>query len=482
MKKYNKIIIEISIIILLIAIILGIYFFTRKDIFITLNGNKNMSININEEYKDSGIKVLYCGKYIKFKCIDITKNVTQKSNVDVKNKGDYLVTYNISYKGINKKIERKVKVSDKIAPVITLVSNEVTSYTCPNKDYIEEGYTVTDNYDTDLTDKVIITKSDDGWTYTVTDSSGNTGSAFREYKYNDVINPSINLKGYSTKYVEVGKKFVDPGYTATDNCDGDITSKVIVSGDVDVNTEGTYTLTYKVSDNKGNESTVTRNVRVYIKKTYNDVNPEGKVIYLTFDDGPCIYTTRLLEILDYYNVKATFFVTNQISGYRHLIKEEYERGHSIGLHTYSHVFGDIYSSFDGYFNDIDAIEKIVFEETGMHPNLIRFAGGSSNTVSCGTKGLIPMIVNEFEARGYKYFDWNVGSNDTSTTDKQKIVNNVINGIGNKQYSVVLQHDLKPNSIEAVAQIIEWGQANGYTFLPLTTESPTVHSKISSCHY
>ena len=85
----------------------------------------------------------------------------------------------------------------------------------------------------------------------------------------------------------------------------------------------------------------------------------GKVIYLTFDDGPSIYTEKLLNILDDYGVKVTFFVTTQFSNYSYLIKKEYENGHSIGLHTASHNFKYIYSSVDAYFNDINKVSDVV---------------------------------------------------------------------------------------------------------------------------
>lgn len=477
--KYKKTVIEIIIALTLIAV--GIYFLTKKDIFITLNGNSDVTININGDYKDEGVNVLYCGKYINFGCVNIADKIKVTDNINNKEMGSYTVTYQIKYKGINKEIKKTVKVKDIEPPIITLAINE-NSYTCPNKEYIEEGYTVTDNIDNDLHDKVTVIKEDKGWTYTVSDSAGNKASIFRKHKYNDTESPSLSLNGYEYEYIKLNSEYKEPGYLATDNCEGDITSKVKISGNVDTTTEGLYKITYKISDLKGNTTTRVRNVRVYEKKHNTVVKPDGKVIYLTFDDGPCKYTKRLLDILDYYDVKVTFFVTNQFDGYTSYIKEAYDRGHSIALHTSSHSFSKVYSSIDGYFKDLEEIDNTVFSQIGIHPNLVRFPGGSSNTVSCGKKGLMPGIAKELETRGYKYFDWNVNSDDTSTTNKETIKNNIINGIKQNNYSVVLQHDLKPASIEAVVGVIEYGLLNGYTFLPLTIESPTVQHKISNCHY
>ncbi|MFQ7394635.1 MAG: immunoglobulin-like domain-containing protein [Lachnospira eligens] len=108
----------------------------------------------------------------------------------------------------------------------------------------------------------------------------------------------------------MGDTYNEPGYTAVDICDGDVTDKVSVSGNVDTANAGKYTVTYNVSDNCGNESEVQRTVKVVAPMSDDAVNPGDKVVYLTFDDGPGPYTEKLLDILDRYNVKATFFVTN----------------------------------------------------------------------------------------------------------------------------------------------------------------------------
>ena len=85
---------------------------------------------------------------------------------------------------------------------------------------------------------------------------------------------------------------------------------------------------------------------------------------------------------------------------------------------------------------------------------------------------------EVEVRGYKYFDWNVGSSDTSTSDSNKIANNVIKSL-RKGSNIVLQHDTKYSSVKAVSKIIEYGLANGYIFAPLDITSPSAHHKIAN---
>ncbi len=468
-KRIRK---EIFIALLLVIVFLFTYITTKKDIFVKLNG-KDVTININDQYVDNGIDAEYCFKFIKYKCIKI-KNIDIKSNVNTSKKGIYEVTYTAYYKGKIKTIKRKVTVKDTEAPKIIL-NEDTNMYKCPSKEFVEPGFNVIDNYDQNLNDKVIIEKEKYGIKYSVVDSSGNKSEVFRKFKYSDNSKPRIILNGYKFVFLKLNNEFVDDGYTAFDSCGVDITNKVKVKSNVNINKEGIYEISYYVIDDYGFETKAIRKVKVNMGIKSNN----GKVIYLTFDDGPSIYTEKLLNILDDYGVKVTFFVTTQFSNYSYLIKKEYENGHSIGLHTASHNFKYIYSSVDAYFNDINKVSDVVFKETNTYSKLVRFAGGSSNTVSNFNKGIMTKLVKELSDKGYKYFDWNVDSNDTSTTNTDTIINNVINGIKNKQVSVVLQHDIKPASIEATRQIIEYGLSNGYTFLPLNQNSPGAHHGLNN---
>ena len=200
---------------------------------------------------------------------------------------------------------------------------------------------------------------------------------------------------------------------------------------------------------------------------------------MTFDDGPGSYTEEILNILNKYNVKATFFVTNQFSKYQYLMKKEYETGHTVAVHTYSHNYKTIYSSLENYMNDFNNINQIIYEQTGSYSKIFRFPGGSSNTISRFNKGIVTEIANKTKELGYYYFDWNVDSMDTSTTDPNKIFENVINGMTLNEYSVVLMHDIKKANIESVEKIVSYGLDNGYTFLPLEETSPTVHHSINN---
>lgn len=139
---------------------------------------------------------------------------------------------------------------------------------------------------------------------------------------------------------------------------------------------------------------------------------EEKIVYLTLDDGPSPITIQILDILDRYNAKATFFVTNEMPEYAYLIKETFDRGHTIGLHTCSHNYASVYASAEAYFADLDAIGEMVRQQIGFVPCFIRFPGGSSNSVSARyTPGIMSQLVQEIQRRGYQYYDWNCSVGD-----------------------------------------------------------------------
>jgi peptidoglycan/xylan/chitin deacetylase (PgdA/CDA1 family) len=299
----------------------------------------------------------------------------------------------------------------------------------------------------------------------------------REIVYYDPVPPELTLLGESSITLEYGKKYEEAGYSAFDNCDGDITSQVRIDGSVNTGKAGTYELTYTVEDSYGNVDTEVRTVKVKtkpqpkVKPQQSEVTPSGKVIYLTFDDGPSAHTEKLLKILKKYNVKATFFVMK--TGYTHLLDDIVAQGHAIAAHTYSHDYKKIYASDEAYFKDLNRILDTIKSCTGVATKLIRFPGGSSNTVSRINEGIMSRLTHEVVDRGYRYFDWNVDSNDAGgAKTAEKVYQNVINGVKNRRVSVVLQHDTKSYSVDAVEDIIIWGLENGYTFLPLGTTSPT----------
>ena len=298
----------------------------------------------------------------------------------------------------------------------------------------------------------------------------------------DVTAPTLTLNGEESSKILLGSTYTDPGATAIDDVDGDITEFISVTGVVDTATIGTYTLTYVVADSSENTSTLTRTIEVALFQTEEQMTtPPGKVVYLTFDDGPGPHTEQLLNLLDKYNVKATFFVTNQYAAYQHMIGEAHRRGHTIAMHTYSHRFQDIYTSEAAYYNDLNKIRAICEAQTGVTPKIVRFPGGTSNTISkkyC--KGIMSVLSQSVGANGYLYCDWNVDSYDAGgATTREGVAANILDGIQKRSVPIVLQHDTLPYSVEAVEDVIIWGLQNGCTFLAMDENTPMAHHRANN---
>lgn len=434
-------------------------------------------INVNSEFEVPKVKALYCHKIISSICQDITQYTSIVNNVNTQKIGSYDIVYSASYHNRNEKKAISIEVADLEAPIITL--NDANKLTiCPNEDISNiNDFTVTDNYDEDIQQKVIKYIENDKLFYSVTDNNGNKAVVNRDIEVKDEDDPTITLKGNANLYLLQGTKYQEQGVIAYDECDKNISSKVTITGEVDTSTPGEYTIKYQVQDSSGNQSTLTRVVHVYSNTLGQNVTKNGKIVYLTFDDGPNSYTKNILEILDKYQVKATFFVTNQFPGYQSLIKDIYESGHAIGIHTYSHQYKQIYKSEEAYFEDVTKMEEIIYKYTNNYTNLIRFPGGSSNTISKFNPGIISRLSEQLKEKGYIYFDWNVDSGDTNTINSEKIADNVISGMKNHKNSVVLMHDIKYANKDALDKIIYYGLTNGYTFLPLDENSPTCHHTI-----
>ena len=205
---------------------------------------------------------------------------------------------------------------------------------------------------------------------------------------------------------------------------------------------------------------------------------ENKVVYLTFDDGPSENTAKVLDILDAYGIKATFFVTNINPDYIPMIGECYRRGHTIGMHTYSHDYAQVYASRDAYWADLGAISDIVREQIGYVPCFIRFPGGSSNTVSANyTQGIMTQLTQEVQDAGYQYYDWDASCGDGAEHTADELVDATIADTSYGYTSIVfLAHDgaEKEATVEALPRIIEYFQSEGYSFAPLDRQTCVPH--------
>ena len=447
----------------------------RFTIAVELCGQEEMSVEYGTQYEELGAKAVIRGTLF-FKD-GFSPNVTIQTEgvADTAKVGCYTISYQASICGLTGTANRTIHVVDSTAPDIKLDGDtEISLYV--GDEYQEPGYSAWDACDGELTQAIQVIQSDDAIVYTVTDEAGNTATVQRSIVWNLPPTPRILLEGGNMVTIHAGEKFEDPGFTVAYDGDENLASEVIVCGEVNIYRAGTYELTYHVADWQGNKDSVVRTVVVSPVPQPEVVVPEGKVIYLTFDDGPSIYTPELLAVLEKYNVKATFFVVD--TGNRHLIKDIVAGGHAIGIHSCTHKYRSIYASEEAYFNDILTMQRLIYEDTGVMTTLVRFPGGSSNTASVFNKGIMTRLTQALTDTGFQYFDWNVDSCDASDAHSSKQVRQyIIYGVQQQDVSVVLQHDTLLYSIQAVEEVIKWGLENGYTFLPLEPSSPIVHSKL-----
>jgi len=202
-------------------------------------------------------------------------------------------------------------------------------------------------------------------------------------------------------------------------------------------------------------------------------SPGSKVVYLTFDDGPAKYTPAILEILTQYDVPATFFVVGN-TPYTHYISDIAENSHTIGLHSYSHNFRQIYSSVQAFFDDLQKIDDIVYELAGTRSNITRFPGGSSAKAG-GAQRIMGQLREELDERGYQYFDWNCDSSDKRGARTAAAAMRQIKAVDlQEDVVIVLMHDTEKITVEYLPLVIEYFQELGYEFLTLSIGSPAVH--------
>ena len=170
---------------------------------------------------------------------------------------------------------------DVTAPELRL-NGDATITMAVGTEFVDPGYTATDDYDGDVTSKVVVSGSVDNskagtyeLTYTVSDTAGNTTSKKRTIIFEklgnleislgsivDGVTPQISLKGANPYCMVKGGTYIEPGATATDNVDGNITNKIAVTNKVTGNLMGAFRIVYKVEDSSGNEAIAYRAVIV----------------------------------------------------------------------------------------------------------------------------------------------------------------------------------------------------------------------------
>lgn len=204
--------------------------------------------------------------------------------------------------------------------------------------------------------------------------------------------------------------------------------------------------------------------------------PDYRKVYLTFDDGPSSNTEAILEILDRYGVKATFFVVGKTDEHsQEMYRRIIEAGHTLGMHSYSHRYGEIYASTEAFTEDLEKIRGYLYEMTGQTSCFYRFPGGSSNALSSTD---VQELIDVLDERGILYFDWNVVNGDAGSVklSAAQLADNVTNNMERYRTAIVLMHDAagKPATVEALPTIIERIlQMDQTVILPITEDTARI---------
>ncbi len=209
----------------------------------------------------------------------------------------------------------------------------------------------------------------------------------------------------------------------------------------------------------------------------------GRVCFPTFDDGPSPNTDRILEVLDQYGVKATFFVvgTGRTAANRERMRRIAAAGHTLAMHSWSHDYKKVYASVEAFLEDAYQLYQYIYEVTGQYPRIFRFPGGSINGYN---RGVYQEIIAEMTRRGFVYFDWNASAQDATLYPRSPsaIASDCLRGVG-RDLVVVLAHDsaARGTTVDALPAIIQGYQNAGYTFAalhpgvtPVTMGYPKIH--------
>lgn len=207
------------------------------------------------------------------------------------------------------------------------------------------------------------------------------------------------------------------------------------------------------------------NAQNIIKEIYTS---EEKQVYLTFDDGPSKdVTPQILDILKENEVKATFFVLGaRVELYPETLKREYDEGHYIANHGYSHSYSKIYENKDTTFQEYIDCENSIKNALGnqdFNTYLFRFPGGSSGGKYEETKSKARELFREY---GVAYTNWNCLTGDAEgKKTKEDCINEMIRTKGNQNSIILLMHDAndKIQTVEALPEIIQYFKNEGYTF-------------------
>ncbi len=218
-----------------------------------------------------------------------------------------------------------------------------------------------------------------------------------------------------------------------------------------------------------------------IEDIKNIYGSDEKQIYLTFDDGPSEEVTpKILEILKTEEVPATFFVLGKcVDKYPELVKQEYEDGHFIANHGYTHTYSQLYSSVDNVYNEYNRANEAIknaLQNQDYDPHLFRFPGGSSGGPYNSLKAQAKQFLADNQIAST---NWNSLTSDAAgKTTVSEQYREVLDTQGNKTSLIILLHDAADKTVtpETLKLIIKHYKEEGYefkTFYDIFTEKEEI---------
>lgn len=206
-----------------------------------------------------------------------------------------------------------------------------------------------------------------------------------------------------------------------------------------------------------------------------DLTPyrDGKVAYLTFDDGPDDRNTEaVLDILKERGIRATFYLVGAyVDTYPHVVKRIFDEGHAIGNHSYNHNYDTLYSSPYAFISQMEKTDEAIHRIIGYRPLILRAPGGSASSFTRA-------YVNAVKEAGYAEHDWNASVEDATTKPMTEAdyINNVdqhTKSEATAKTAIVLMHcsSGRAATVRALPAIIDLLEAKGYSFGVVTPMTP-----------
>ncbi len=284
---------------------------------------------------------------------------------------------------------------------------------------------------------------------------------------NDVINKEVVSLNYDISYPFFSNDDIDNYISSYLNYDSYIDGNVIIDYDIYDNDNLYYLTFYKyfwndnmVSDGSDSFVIDTSNNSVSrINKTNYEydvvinrkIDKSKKMIALTFDDGPNYNTSKIIDVLNKYDIKATFFVLgNRAINNKDILRKMADSGMEIGNHTYNHLLLTKYDE-NKIRSEIEDTSEVIYNATKKRPKLLRPSYGSVNNKIKKVANM-PIIIWDIDTLDWKYHN--------SKRITSRVVNKVRDG------DIILMHDIYSASLNALSNIIPILQDNGYEFVTI----------------